>query len=402
MALKATWLGRESIERIADIRLRCYGNSPGERDAFIRKTEIDCSADGDVLVLADDTGDVATATSLSLTMNVRGTHLPCQGVAWVGTVRSHRRRRIDGHGLASTVMHALANKARERGQAVSMLAPFRVSFYESFGYGIAERQNEWTVPLRILPDGDAGQFAEYRDADFDSALASRRRQFERTHGDIRTDAVRLDSWIKTLQPLGFRMIDRQGDRVVSQFTLGTEIVDGRAIAVVHRPFYESIDALKRLLTMLGTLKDQYSAARVGLPADLPINWLLAERQVPHRRVDHPAARCRAITRMQVKIAETPEVIAALTPANGVSGLLTIDVAGQAWRIEIADGHATATTSTHQADLACDAKVWAALVMGDLPVKTAADLGLLTAGTPAALPLLADLVAGPAPFCHEYF
>ena len=220
MSLKATWLGPKDLDRITDIRLRCYGGGPADRPKFLLKSQFDRSADGDVLILSDDTGDVATATSLSMTCNVRGTPLPCQGVAWVGTVRSHRRRRVDGRGLASRVMDALAEKAKERGQPVGMLAPFRVSFYESFGYGVMERQNTWTIPLAILPEDDTSGFGEYRDSDFAAAVASRQRQFDATHGDVATPAHSLKCWLAILADVGFRMVDRQGDRVTSQFTLG--------------------------------------------------------------------------------------------------------------------------------------------------------------------------------------
>ena len=32
--------------------------------------------------------------------------------------------------------------------------PFRVSFYEHFGYGLVEQRDNWTVPISILPAGE--------------------------------------------------------------------------------------------------------------------------------------------------------------------------------------------------------------------------------------------------------
>ncbi|HEX8325318.1 MAG TPA: GNAT family N-acetyltransferase [Tepidisphaeraceae bacterium] len=403
MSLHATWLGRESIERIADVRLRCYGNGPADRKSYLDRTANDRFDDGDVLVLSDDTGDVATATSLSLSVNVRGTALPCQGVAWVGTVRSHRRRKIDGRGLASRVMDAMLYRSRERRQAVSMLAPFRVSFYESFGYGVIERQHTWTIPLSTLPqDETPAAFAEYRDADFDAALANRERQFRQTHGDVATDARGLKHWLTSLNASGFRLVDKQGDTITSQFTLGTEIENGQAVAVVHRPYWDSPAALRRLLVLLGTLRDQYSVARITLPTDVPINWWLRERQVPHRRVDHPAARCQMLTRMQGRVLDVPRFVSALKSTPTTAGVITVDVAGTAYRLEIADSQSTATATSAAADFVVDEPTWAAIAFGDLTPANAAMLGRLEVRRPQALPLLTALVSGGTPYCHEYF
>ena len=402
MPLTATWVGPESIERVVDVRLRCYGGGPAERATFLKKSEMSRTDAGDVLILSDDTGDVATATSHSMTINVRGTPLPCQGVAWVGTVRSHRRRRVDGRGLASRTMDALHEKAKERGQPVGMLAPFRVSFYEAFGYGVIERQHTWTVPLELLPDDDTSGFAEYRDGDFDAALASRQRQFEQTHGDTSTSEGALKYWLATLGDVGFRLVDRRPDgTIASQFTLGTEVEDGRRVAVVNKPFYDSPEALRRMLAMLGTLKDQYSFARFTLPTDVPLNWLLREKQVPHRLVDHPASSCMAITRMQARIADVPAFVAALRPPKGMADAVVVGIGPLTYRIEIAGGHATATLHDGPADVTMTEPVAAAVLFGDLDIGEAYRFGIVKLLTPRAL-LLTILAAGPKPYCHEYF
>ena len=95
---------------------------------------------------------LGTATSLpSLAMWVRGGRVPCQGVAWVGTIKTHRRgARVPGDGIASRIMRETLRLGRERGQVVSALMPFRGSYYEHFGYGIVERRCTWTVPLAAV------------------------------------------------------------------------------------------------------------------------------------------------------------------------------------------------------------------------------------------------------------
>ena len=88
--------------------------------------------------------------------------------------------------------------------------------------------------------------------------------------------------------------------------------------------------------MLGTLRDQYSAARITLPTDLPLNWWLRERQVPHRLVDHPAAHCQGITRMQARVNNVPTFVSALRPLTSVSGIINLGVDKATYRIELAE------------------------------------------------------------------
>ena len=53
MPLTATWLGRNDIERIADIRMRAF-TTPAERDKMVQRTLNDRFDDGDVLMLTQD------------------------------------------------------------------------------------------------------------------------------------------------------------------------------------------------------------------------------------------------------------------------------------------------------------------------------------------------------------
>src|SRR4029079_11378161 len=98
--------------------------------------------------------DVGTATSLPMTMWVRGGPVTCQGAAFVGTVKTQRRRGGGDEGIGTAVMREVLRAARERGFVVSALMPFRGSWYEHFGYGIVERRADWTVPMSILPAGE--------------------------------------------------------------------------------------------------------------------------------------------------------------------------------------------------------------------------------------------------------
>jgi len=402
------WIGRESIETIADMRMRCYGAAPGQRQNFLDRTQDDRFADGDVLLMEDGGVAVGTATHLSFNIGVRGGIVPCQGVAWVGTVKSHRRRRVDGHGIASTIMKSIIARGRERGDVVSALMPFRASFYERFGYGTVERQNVWTVPLSILPSGEACTFRAATADDVAAMAACRSRQVAAGQCDVDGGEAGIAFWMRKWQNSGFTFVDQPtaGGPVSSIMTVQELIEDGRAVAAIEGPAYDSPAALRRVLSFLSTLRDQYSFARLHLPADVPLNWLLSERQVPHRRVDHPAASCKTLNRMQLRVLDHAKLIGAMKLPAGQVGKVVVAVkesegSTSTFAIDFAGERASVSPSQSSPQVTVGDVAWAAVVTGSLPASQAR-AGLLLSGDDASVALLDRFSVGPAAFSWEYF
>jgi predicted acetyltransferase len=409
MSLTTRWLGRESIDTIADVRMRCYGTSAAERTSFLARSQRDRFVDGDVLLAEEKGHPIGTATHLSLQICPRGGRVPCQGVAWVGTVKSHRRRRVDGHGIASTIMRQIVQRGRDRGDVVSSLMPFRGSFYEHFGYGIVERQNIWTVPLSLLPSGDTDGFRYAEAGDIDAMAACRVRQTQIGQCDVDGGVTGIRYWLKELEDYGFTFVDRPDPKgpVRAFVTVGLLMDGDSSIAVVDEPAYDSMDSLVRLLAFLSTFKDQYSFARLILPADLNLNWLLKERQMPHRRVDHPFASCKTISRMQIRILDHKTFLEAMTWPAATKGKAIVAVKeceGHESRfvIEVSGGKASVTVSDASPQVTLLDSVWAGVVSGALPAPEAKAMRLLESTDDAAIQLLAACAEGPAPFSWEYF
>jgi predicted N-acetyltransferase YhbS len=154
MALSMRWVGDSDLDRVAETRWGSYAHALKDLPKFQEGIRADRRAvAGDFLLAETEDGQaVGTATSLSMTMWVRGAPLSCQGVAYVGVIKSHRRRRgTPAAGVASQVMLETLRMARQRENVLTALMPFRVSFYERFGYGVVERRTEWTIPLPLLP-----------------------------------------------------------------------------------------------------------------------------------------------------------------------------------------------------------------------------------------------------------
>jgi predicted acetyltransferase len=421
------WVGGDELDRVAETRMLCYGAARNELQRFKEGIRADRRAkDGDFLLAERDGRPVGTATSISLSMYIRGAAFSCQGVAYVGAIRTERRKNDSRHphpsanpssrhseaprapGVATAVMQETLRMAREKGQVLTALMPFRASFYEHFGYGVVERRQEWTIPLSILPAGDFEGLRFMEPGDRPAMVECQQRMARRGQCDILRDA---DSWMVYFTEFdnGFIVVDRPDPKgpIQSWLYLQSQNVSNRHIARVIDIAYDSPAALRRQLHFLASLRDQYCGAILTFPADLPLNLLLRETQVPHRPVSHPTSEIRTYTRMQLRVLDHQRLINNMPMPLEYRGSAVIAIqesegTESRFRLEVADGRASATPTEASADVECPDRIWAAIVTGDLPARTAAQLGLMQVGNPRAVSVLEAFGIGPLPFCHDYF
>lgn len=409
MSLHIQWLGEADFDRVAATRAKCYAAAKKDLAKFQEGIRFDRRPGAGDYLLAERNGEaLGTATCLPLSMWMRGKSFPCQGVAWVGTVKTHRRKSRAGEsGIASQIMREVLRRARERGQVVSALMPFRGSFYEHFGYGIVERLCIWTIPLGILPAGEFGDVRFLESKDLEALGQCRQRQVERGQCDIERSPAGWEVYLKKWED-GWVAIDRSSDGVAHGYLAFQHVQKNeKDIVNVTETSYENIDALKRLLHFLASLRDQYTFATLTLPADLPLNWILRETQLPHRPVNHPHAEVRPITRMQVRVLDHNRLIEGLKLPADRKGKVVVAVKEtegheSRFAIDIAEGQASVTATESAAQFECPDRVWAAIVCGDLKATAAVQIGLASATTAAAEEVLGIFAEGPLPFCQEYF
>lgn len=107
----------------------------------------------ETLWVAEEEGrPVASCRLLPLRQWIAGAPLPVMGLGTVAVAPTHRRR-----GLAGRLVEAGMRRARERGDVASALYPFRASFYERLGYGLAGEAHQYRLPPRALPDDPAAR-----------------------------------------------------------------------------------------------------------------------------------------------------------------------------------------------------------------------------------------------------
>jgi predicted acetyltransferase len=413
-------------------------------------------------LLAEQNGEaLGTATSLPMAMWVRGSRISCQGIAYVGVIKSHRRRAgaVAGEnpGIASQVMFEMLRAAREREFVVSALMPFRVSFYEHFGYGIVERRTEWTIPLSILPTDPPGDWRLLRPDDKAAQALARQRMVELGQCDIERSPAAFEFY-RTGQESGMLFGDAafdsagpaasgtgapaigaaaKGDSAKAAVGAGNLAVAGnggavsslsaslappgmRAWCYVEQQSVNGKDLLKvldwtadsmgsfrRLLAFFGTMRDQFSSISITVPADWHLNRLLTEPQLPHRPVNHVTAQRQTNTRMQMRILNHAKFLESLTLPTWVKGKVGVavhEIEGGVSRfgLEINGGKAGVVSSAGAVDFECPDRHWAAIASGDLSATEAVQLGLAEEHTPGAAITLGALSVGPPPFCQEWF
>jgi predicted acetyltransferase len=406
MSITLRWVGEADLDRVAETRLRCYAKSAAELENFKKRLDGDPRVKPGDYLLAESGGQaVGTATHVSFTMWCRGGSIPCQGVAWVGAVKTMRRRGSGGSpGVASTVMREIIRHARDRGDVVTALMPFRASYYEHFGYGVVERRQDWTIPIAALPTGPFDSIRYFEPADFEA----RAQCLSRVNQSGQCSIERSDEqWKKVDESSleGFAVVDRDGSGAVrGSLTILHQQLDGKDLLKVADCIYEDVAALKRQLHFLSSLKDQFAFAQITLPADVPLNRLLTESQLPHRPVNHPVARCHPYTRMQLRILDHARFLQALQLPKGVEGKAVVSVrecegTESRFSVDLNNGRIACKATDESATFSTTDRTWAAIATGDLKASDALRFELAQGANANVLDALAS---GPAPFSHEYF
>jgi predicted acetyltransferase len=124
-------------------------------------------------------------------------------------------------------------------------------------------------------------------------------------------------------------------------------------------------------------------------------------------VEHSVAQVKPFTRMQIRVLDHKRWIEAMHLPAQITGRVTVAVresegSVSKFRIELAEGQASVTSSDASADAECPDVQWASVSSGDMAASTAARLGLIQANNPAALRVLDAFSVGQVPFCREYF
>jgi predicted acetyltransferase len=187
---------------------------------------------------------------------IGGVPIRVMGLGSVAIAPTHRRR-----GLATRMLTAGFEHARERGDVASALFPFRASYYESLGYGLAGEAHQYQIPPGVLPDvreerlrvslvESEAELAAMR-AVYDAGARLQTGQVERSerswrsvaHGDDRASVV---YWGEGGEPEGYAIVRYRADLPLTE----------RFLEVEER-MWLTLGAQQGIYAWLGSLGDQW-------------------------------------------------------------------------------------------------------------------------------------------------
>jgi predicted acetyltransferase len=287
--------GDERLTTSFPLQSYAFDKSPTEQDVSKHYRDFLPFHHGNHTLVAEENGaTLATASGIPMRQNIRGTVLPMAGVAGVATHPLARRR-----GLVRTLLNQLLEEMRDDGTPVSVLYPFRPSFYARFGY-VTLPQHRTAV---FSPDGLAGllraalpgELRWRRIADgYEDHRGLTLRLLDEQHGfavfpDFRAVSLRGDrKWVVTAHvdgelagALSYRIDDHLGE--LSADTLLHTGPVGRTL----------------LLRFLASHADQVDRIKLALlPGETPELWaddLLVETKADVRTLGEHAPMARVLS-----------------------------------------------------------------------------------------------------------
>lgn len=265
--------GESMLDILHATNTYAFSPSPPLRDADEWKEIVRQRQGVDYFALFEGDMAVSNAATTEMTQMVRGKILAAGGVWGVATRPGARRK-----GYCREVMRALLESEYEKHRAVSLLYPFRGSFYERLGYvtfpvsriakfppqhvaGLLKKDFEGEVRLRTIAEA-------YDDMD---QYFSRIQQ--KTHGMARfvyptkARSVKLNNWW-----IAEAVVDGRVAGVMAYDLRGEEIMKFKFRA--FRFYYENVQARCLLLQWIAQHIDQAGAVEIWLPPfEFPETWL---------------------------------------------------------------------------------------------------------------------------------
>jgi predicted acetyltransferase len=212
----------------------------------------------EALWVAEDNGRLVGACQLFwLRQWISGVAMRVTGVGGVAIAPTHRKR-----GLASRLLIAGYEHARERGDVASALFPFRAAFYEGLGYGLAGEAHQYQVPPALLPD-DKTERMRVQLVDGEADEAAMRALYREAARNLQTGQLdRTErNWEKSWGRDDLAAVLYRGESGEAE---GYAIVRYRADLPVDRRFIEveervwlTLGAQRGIYAWLSTLGDQW-------------------------------------------------------------------------------------------------------------------------------------------------
>lgn len=384
------------LERLVDIHIGAFPD-PRDREARIRNfTRHPLGELSDLWVLAEGDTPLAHAFLFPLAAWFEGAQVRVGGIATLGVAPEAR-----GRGLASRLLEHLHGVSSARGDALTVLYPFRQAFYARLGYAPASsyrrlRLHPAAVPwrcemrARVAGDDDVAPMAACWEA------AARRG----TGWVARSKRL----WTRRLSDERRTWLVVEGASGVEGYVAWTleQIQAHAAITLVVREMAAMTAMAERSLWgLVGAQGDQVAEVHADVAADDPIDRALVDAdraRFGDEEVEHVVGEVAGGP--MLRVVDAARALAARGWRRDGRVVLAVD--GATLEVLARGGTATVRPSTDEPDLRLDAPALAAIAFGGLPVSHAVRLGWASPREDASVAVAEALLALPAYFSPDPF
>jgi predicted acetyltransferase len=366
----------------------------------------------DTLFLGAEAGRTVAALQLHrLQQWIAGEAVPVAGVGTVTIAPTHRRRR-----LGAELVAAALRAARERGDAGSALYPFRTSFYQKLGYGIAGQVLQYQLPPATLPDSAERRLIELLDGE-----NGRREALELYGRWARTQTGQLERGERV-----WAHLCTAPDRALFGYRARGGVLEGYALVVyrtdlprpkryleVEELVWTTAGARRALYGWLSSLGDQWEQLLVrALPSHRFVDWI-GEPRLPHGAAPSWGLWAPGATLLFGPMFRLVDMHAAWSRRRvppGVPLIVGFDVSDAqiaenrgSWRL-VLDGGRVHVERDARAELTLrlDVSTLSRLFIGSASPTSAFEAGLLACDHPHLLPQLDAALALPEPWTFDRF
>lgn len=401
----------DDLPRLVEIHARAYPvpRSREFRERRFTHNEMGPIANAFVVRTLPSQGDPIVAHGFvhASRVRVRDAWVPCGAIASIGVAPEAR-----GLGAAAALIERLHEHSRARGDALTVLYPFREGFYERLGYGrVASYRRLSFSPQSVLGAKTPRAVAP--------SPANRRRIFRAARiGDIEamdalyTQSLRTGTLARTRAMWESRLsedevytvLDVDGSRVHGfvSYALDQSVPHAPTTARVTDFHFDDRTTRLRLLSHLAGLRDQVTRIDMDVAGDDPTDLLLRDADLGTNAgtpdVEH--ALGKAVAGPMVRMHDIDALAARRYAYDGVMGLslegeapATLTVRNGAASLH--EGEGTDVLSTDRATLG-------RIAFGGIAVDDAIATGLAVPSSDRAAELAASMFAISPYFSYDPF
>jgi predicted acetyltransferase len=387
---------RTDVETLAELAYRAYRVSSLEKR---REFYTDHPRFGlrDVRVAELDGQLVGSLVMYPFHAWVRGARVPLTGVGSVAVSPEHRRR-----GIGEAMLKAMLREMRQRGDAMSVLFPFRDSFYRKLGYGVIEVARQMAFSPTLLPASDeARRVRRLMLPDRPHIEALYDKTAESGHFAL---LRRREWWTERLwtQPRDWVVCEgRRRGQIEGYLCYEADADAGpfRLSLTVSEFVAATPEAHRGLIGYLASLADQVAEIHFIAPGDNGWTALLKTSQNlrPGLELSVYHDTGNVVNGMMLRLNDVKAALESVPVSSHARGEIALEVDDQilganarAWRVRVSDGRLKVSPETARGGksrlprLAAEPDVLASIVAGTLGPMRAAEMGLIEGAAAAEM------------------